>query len=324
MKFTDKIRRDRPGMTLIELLVSTAILSLMLMLFSMVLNSTQKVTSTSHATMRANAAAAGIADAIRKDFARITKNGFLCITQTADGSPVLMFTTSGITASVTSNNVATEAVVMLGLCPNTATANPNDRVLWTKRMLLDPITPDSPGDDIWEDAGFQAVASRVTLNGLITNVGATGIVDIEVPPITILGAPGIDVSTELAAYSRLWQVLAIDCEGLSIMWTDGSDTNADGQMDWYGIIHRFDNTLTPPSVYEVEAQAPLLIWRGRGASQTDFEFNWALPGPAAYRTIWFRRDQNWPSAIKISFVIKDPDMPEQLQNKRYEVICPIK
>ncbi len=308
-------------MTLIELLVSTAILSLMILLFSMVLNSTQQVTSTAHATMRGNAAAAAIADVIRKNVARITKNGFLCITQTADDSPVLMFTTSGTTSSVTSNSVATEAVVMLGLCDNTAAQN--SKVLWTKRMLLDPNAPPLvTDDDLWTDVGFQAQPDRVSVNTLITDSTTPGI-DQEI-------LTGIDVSTELDAYSGLWQVLAVDCEGLSITWTDGLDNNGDGQMDWYGIINQYDDTQTPPNDSVYVEEPGRAGWNVQAANNTLEEFDWtypasvAVPGPL-YRALWIRDDPvNWPRAIKISFVINDPDMPEQLQGKRYEIICPIR
>ncbi len=315
MNFTYNKNRDRSALTLIELLVSTAILSMMVLLFSLVLNATQKVTSAAHATMRGNAAAAAIADAIRKDFARITRNGFLCITQTAaSSSPVLMFTTSGTTSSVLSDNVATEAVVMLGLCPNTATANGN--VLWAKRMLLDTSATALTDDDIWTSYNFfdiQAETNRAGVNTRITNAPGTGL-DQEIPL-------GIEVSSELDAAAGLWQVLAVDCEGLSIMWTDGSDGNGDGHMDWYGIVSQYNSAAMPPA-YEYVIETPR-AWATRNATSGSPEFDGAPTSPAFYRALWSRDRAIWPSAVKISFVITDPDMPEQVRDQRYEVICPI-
>jgi len=57
------------------------------------------------------------------------------------------------------------------------------------------------------------------------------------------------------------------------------------------------------------------------------EFNINTSSPNRYRALWTYRDQsNWPKAIRISFVIYDKGIAEEMHAdgfKRYEVICPI-
>ncbi len=308
MKFTYNKNRDRSALTLIELLVSTAILSMMILLFSMVLNSTQKVTSTAHATMRGNAAAAAIADAIRKDFARITRNGFLCIRQQVSTMPVspatIFFTTSGPSPSVTGPEVGPGMIVSYGIDTN--------GTLWRRGWILDPV---GTSPDVFQMSASELYASsgptlQLTISSLSNDVQTNGLEPIPVPG-------------ELDGIDRQWQILALNCSDLSITWADGSDyygagpagnTN-DGHVDWYGI--RPDAF---PAIYDAnDVQA-----QGTPAGSGITALNTPELTTSPYDALWTRDGQApWPQAIKISFVIIDPDMPEQLQGQRYEVICPI-
>ena len=71
----------RRGLTLMELLVSVAIISGMIAGFSLIVVQSEKLVKTSTATIRANQAAASIAHIIREDLSRLTMNGFLAVNQ---------------------------------------------------------------------------------------------------------------------------------------------------------------------------------------------------------------------------------------------------
>ena len=134
------LRRRPPGMTLIELLVSIAILSMIILIFSMILSRSQALVSTSQAAMRGNAAAAAIAETIRSDIRRVTQNGFLCITQAADKTPILIMTTAGPTDSVRSPGVGgTAAIVIYGIVKP---AGSSDYILYRRSLLLTGTTAD--------------------------------------------------------------------------------------------------------------------------------------------------------------------------------------
>ncbi len=128
---------------------------------------------------------------------------------------------------------------------------------------------------------------------------------------------------------------------LSIMWTDGTKTNntntsSDNVLNWYGILY---NDVAP----EGHKVAPKdLNWKTLHVDDDVAEFNiHNTASPYKYRALWTYRDQsNWPTAIRISFVLYDKAMAEGMQakpedgasatdiniearKKRYEVICPI-
>ncbi len=151
----------RAGLTLVELLVTLAIIAAMILAFSMILSSSQKVVSSSQAMMRANAAAEAIARTIRLDFQFISKEGFLAI---RDGH--LVFTTAGLfpigqAGSLSDDNAnidskasgfGTGQTVTYGLSTNPVDEdNMNNSVLYRQVFVLDGeyLGPGDPPLDVW-------------------------------------------------------------------------------------------------------------------------------------------------------------------------------
>jgi prepilin-type N-terminal cleavage/methylation domain-containing protein len=71
--------RKQGGFTLMEMLVTVAILAIMIGSFAVVLGEAQELVVTSQAVMKANARATALAGIIREDIARISRLGFLRI-----------------------------------------------------------------------------------------------------------------------------------------------------------------------------------------------------------------------------------------------------
>lgn len=119
------LRRAR-GMTLMELMVSVAILAGMVLAFNLILSSSQQVVSTTQRDIRANSAAMAISHVLRRDLRGISKDGWLYIgTQSINGEsvPVLAFTTAGASESVTGDAHGSGSVICYRLCDNKSTAS---------------------------------------------------------------------------------------------------------------------------------------------------------------------------------------------------------
>ena len=308
-----RTNRSRSGMTLIELLVSTAILSLMIMLFSMVLNSSQKVASMSHATMRANQAAAAISDTIRKDVQRITQNGFLAVRLNVAGQAFLLFTTAGASPSVTGSEVGTGTVATYGFEPDPS--DPPRGTLWRRDWVLYRTTDTGTANSAQQDVIDLDPTQILTRT---SDIGPTEILvrDLLQNPFLTISSPPTPADVQ-----NNWQILARNISEVSFMWTDGQDMigggalgdQPDGNIDWYGIVPG------DPNGY---------LEKG-GVLFEDVT--------TGYKANWCRVDQNeWPVAIKISFKLYDDAMPEEFTGintegkqtaaaggVRYEIICPI-
>ncbi len=76
---TRRQQRPRRGLTLTELLVTTAILAMMIAFTSAMLVPARKAIRRAQATVRANANARAVADRIRRDLAAIDREGFIAV-----------------------------------------------------------------------------------------------------------------------------------------------------------------------------------------------------------------------------------------------------
>ena len=297
----------RRGMTLVELLVSVAILSMIIMIFSMILSRSQALVSTTEAAIRGNASAAAIGEVIRSDVRRVTQNGFVCITQdptpVSKGSPLLIMTVAGPTGSVRSPGVdSTAAIVVYGLAPN--------GVLYRRSLLLTTTAAD---DSIQGRLPTYAVTSLSGVQTAWTLQSYDSIVDNLVTDVAsnALNVPGS--VTGLSDLGQSWQIVATNVSELSVQRIGAGN-------GWYGIWYNPAN-----SKYEARA-AGTAPWQGNttpgGGLGNRGEYD---DGSGFYRVIWSKLDQNtWPLAIKVSFVVSDPNLPEQVAGQRYEVVCPVR
>ena len=276
--------------------------------------------------MHANSKAAAIAEIIRNDIRRITQNGFLCITQTddpaaANRTPRLIFTTAGVSPSLTGDTVGSGMIVSYGICDNQA-PGAVDRMMWRHGWVMREVSPPPPPADVYDGdpSGLQTVTRINTNTMYIFDSTLYGPPDVSGGTRPLLVPPG------MSDVQNLWQCLTTACSQLSIMWTDGTPSGPppDDYLNWYGI---YWNEAT--SEYEATGwEEP--DWRSRALTTDELEFNVGPPPPEeAYRALWTRHNQNnWPKAIRIRFVLTDDSVPEELRDTElgetvYEVICPI-
>ncbi len=327
-------------MTMIELLVAVSIMVIMMVAFSQILSQARKVVSHSQLTMRYNAAATAIIHTIRSDIRKATKHGMLSITQTdMESAPVLTLTAAGLTPSKTAAVTGSGAFATYGVCENKVTAK--DEIFYCQRWVLNDSG--ATGDDVWQmDLAAAQIMDRQAMNDTIvgtvsdntTLLGMTPDASgntINIPPVNI-GQVG-----------NLWQVLAVDCRALSIMWTDGSTDPTTQALNWYGV----DYTMDPGTISDdYTDDFPLYTAVGQnldGLSTPPYPEDWIdIPfnptpgtpqiefdtdpntGTGVYRALWTHHNQNnWPVAIKIRFELLDTRDADKPRPKTYEVICPL-
>jgi type II secretory pathway pseudopilin PulG len=321
-------RKAAAGLTIIELIVAVAIMVIMILVFGMILTQSQKVVSGSQKIMQSNNTAAAIANVIRNDLRKITKNGFLCITQyDGDDRPYLLFTTAGLVRSKLLNYTATGGLSTYGF---TDDSSGNRNILFHQGWVGIKFNPDGFHYDAFVDAGF------------IKDVINVGLEDIQKMPrvdintfINLLYSDGpipkdntLSCRPEtLSGLNDAWQFLTDEIVNLNIMWTDGTRDLATNELYWYGISssENADNANSKDSATD----EPSDEWDGLVFAPGVAEFD---AGGGDYRALWTRHDQNnWPTAIKIKFKIRDPNLSAAAENEGttigqgiwYEVICPI-
>ena len=119
-----------------------------------------------------------------------------------------------------------------------------------------------------------------------------------------------------------------EANGLSVMWTDGNDSDSDGNIDWFGV--GFNPTISLNGMnYTNYKNTPPSGLAGENPDLTEYR------NPAGgYRALW--TSSNWnqrPKAIKISFRLLDPSIGDIKENTyttnagnersyiQYEIIC---
>lgn len=317
-------------MTLIELLVSVAILSIMILMFSSILSDSQKVVAVSQGTMHANSKAAAIAEIIRNDIKRITQNGFLCITEDANQRPRLLFTTAGVSPSALGADVGSGMIVCYGIANNLGTdlanTDPTDEALWRQGWILRSggTGADVYGFDLADIQIMDREQCRLEVVNLIVGFA---------PNDTMPGASrAIVIPLQTPADLRGgWQCLTTACSQLSIMWTDGT-LDGSGNLNWFGKANPlnpnwddgtfgFDQYNPRQREYESAAGGYQILWTHHVESVCPPHDPIVTPCPRHDPTVW-------PRAIRIRFVLTDDSVPEELGDTElgetvYEVICPI-
>jgi len=315
----------RKGLTLMELLVTVGIMVIMILTFGQILSSSQKAVSTSLKFMQDNTVATAVAQVIQME--KVSKMGFLCITQTTNNNPpMLFFTTSGMTRSKIDSSVTGDGGV------STYGLSNGNTVLFHQSWVLDATSPPA---DAWSTSfatiqttprhdatvGVFDINDEVITNSLIP---ATPQVmnNIVMPPVTLGDA------------TNLWQVLAEDCTALGIMWTDGTmnpgplPTLDDDYLNWYGVDFSINDNGTADDQSD-DFLDPYTItpkaggWSGEtvATSPAVIEFD---AGTNVYRALWTKEDQsNWPVAIRFRFLLKDPSLDGAYNGKIYEVTIPV-
>lgn len=310
----------RGGFTMIELLVSVAVLSILMLAFGMIVSGSRRLVSTSEGLMRANSTAEAIATAFRTEIRRASQNGFICIqTPNAVGADSALFAcTAGPSTSMTEESSsgnplsASGAVTAYGTCLNDGQGG---NILWRSSWLLhyNPPTADVATSDYWKsDLADMQTANRAAIDGMVNTLITTVAAGKKVYIPDKLKSP----PDSLDDVKLLWKYMAVGCysrvpnePAFKVSWTDGTTTAA-GNLQWYDKDNPKDGA-----------------WGGKTVTTGAIEYSAtvaSVPPVTYYRALWTHENQsNWPVAIKIRFTLNDPALPTEFSSLDYEVICPI-
>ena len=322
--------------TIMELIVTIAAMSIMMAAFGNILLQCKRVVSSTHRTLRMNHRISVVADLFRRDIGRLTKDGFLCITEVADGMPAIIFTVGGDTQSVVGDVEGIGAIVAWGIAARQDPENLD--ILWRPEYVLysqgtvedDPVAgrlppdvadflggladnadTDNPPDgildmsletlkDIKAASHAEIAGDSATSDNMIDNLLSENDAVFRIPP------------PSKAEADKLWKAVCKDIDRLSIAWTDYSET-ANGGFKWYGLTWSWSGSPTSPWVFNVVEQEP-------GAT-TGPESYGTIGG--GYRAVWTSHEPDkWPKAVRIQFWFKEEALPEGF-GKVYEVVCDI-
>ena len=284
----------RRGLTLMEMMVSLAVLVMIMLAFNAILSQSQRVVVTSQNMTGANAQAMAISQVLRQDLSSITRDGFLAIVGPTNESPptpqAIIFTATGTYDSRTFPNTTANAAVVCYSIREDAGRKLIPDILCREANLLAM----TGGAGVWE---------QDVMNVYLSDIGAHTREEISTDVLADL-ADNYSPSAYYPVNSRpagledvlaSWRLLGANCTRFSVQWLASDD-------NWYG--PKADGS----DEYDSFAPSP----GGSADIETDIE---TLRDTDAYMALWSWHDKtNWPRAVKIRFTISERD---------YEVICEI-
>ena len=314
------------GLTLVEMLVSVAILAVMILAFSTILSTSQSVVTNAQKLMRSNAQASAVGKVVRPDLRRASQQGFLAILDPgsagADGSPMLVFTAPGLIDSMQSDEAASTAITVYSLRLNGGDSD-LPRILCRQNWLAGGTGTGDQRDN-WPTTFGRTPAwihtlPRDLVYDAIVKQAEDNLPDLQLP-VPANSPKGLQ---------RLWQSLSSHCVALGVLWTDGQVQ--DDQLQWYGIDYVM-NAGQPKYIRRAADSG----WTGQmtmtslGAS----EFNVGSASAPQYMAMWTHHNpENWPKAIKLRFTLLSPTAAQSAQAGAggamstealdYEIICPL-
>lgn len=276
------------GMTLIELMVAVALLSIMILCFGKIVAESRKLVGVSQATMRANNMAMAIDQSLRDDIRRASQFGFLYIgvnpRPVSGSNPAILICGSvGPSQSVTANasTISNCKVVAYSLCPTLPASSTG--ILWKAGFVLTGTSAPTTTSDTWGNL------DQYQLQVSTTNAIKTNVVDMIAPAFGGYQPANLPASPDtLTAVLESWKYMATNCTEMEIAWTDGTASATPGALKWY-------------------PHTTSMIWT------KDKDDNGVWPYGV------------WPKAVRVRFTITDPGMPAGLAStgNKYEVICPV-
>lgn len=316
----------RRGLTLMELMVAVAMMAIMITAFGHIVAECRKIVSISQSNQRGNIQVMALEQNLRDDIRRTTQAGFLCIaTKDLGGGrkvPVLFCTTAGPGSSMTDAGAMTAYARSNGMIAGYGLANSGTTnfVLWRSAWMLRPETTVAtpPNSDLlfkWDLADFQSnnrawLHNNFLVPALSSNTMSPGTLDWP-----------LDLDANAGRLANTWQYLAGNCTDLAIQWTDGSyryDGTRRVGLNWYGIAS--DGTVTPK----------IIGWGSRDVTALppdECEYNAGAAAQPLYYALWTKDNQNnWPVAIRFTFHVNDPAMPQEFQGAAgqvFEIIVPL-
>ena len=202
--------RPAAGFTLLELMVSVAIMAVIMLAFGGLLTQANQVVSEGEKRMRADAAASAISRIIRNDIRKMTKNGFCRI-----GEDVLAVVVAGKSQSLFSEESGDGAVVIYG-------HHEPSNTLFRKVLVLSPDAPTGAADKIidclvWKGKAMTLAQLQVLDDERMKNL----IDDMDDKPDSLAWPP----QTLYQVTNTTWMVLAGGCTKLQISYRSPGETN---------------------------------------------------------------------------------------------------
>lgn len=281
------MKTKQSGMTLMEMLVSLAVLSIMILAATMILTSTRRVVRRGQDSIRTMADVRAIQHRLRADLLALTNTGFLAIMGRPDGNSGVAFTGIGTFRTMVRSGpnkppAANAATIDFGLTQD------GRGVLWRRAWLHTADYPAAEGYS-WRSPGYapdgdclgwdlatwrEPASPRATI--------AEGILALPPEP-----TPNLPVQT-LADAIALWPYLTEDVKAFKVQWTAGEKLA--GILLWYD-----EGSPQNPDwsdVYPAEQDAAANHWA---------ECNLGERGkPAIYCALWtFKNKAVWPKAIRV-------------------------
>ncbi len=306
---TRRPARRRAGLTLMELLVAVAVLSVLVLVFGRILGSTQQAVSTAQWNMRINGQAMALNELIRSDLRRASTHGFLAmgLRDAPEGGPFpfLMVTTPGTIESSTSNRTATGSLVVYTLAPINEPGQDLALIRQAWVLVGGGGSTTEPDGDVWFQNDLSDILTfDFTNRNLCDAVLATFLN--RVPEIVHIPP------TTPQQINDLWTVLSTNVTAFHVTWTDGqrhtsTDTDATPQkikslLRWYGHDVGWDFDGTQKAGIPAEYEGP----NGR------------------YRALWHKSSAQWPLAFRVEVSM---DKGEESQNEAFaqdlEFVCTV-
>jgi prepilin-type N-terminal cleavage/methylation domain-containing protein len=255
------------GLTLIELMVASAIIVILILSVGTVLSGLGHMVGISQSAIRVNAEAASIGTVLCQDIRRAGQNGFICIAQASDGTPQLFILDPVSTPSITGGVTGGGGLSCLGECDNTGYGSILWHTTWVFNPLpINPLQTDSnlvdsisSGPQITLASGAKVYLTDMGRYQCLARGDCSGVVDgfqggkstVTGPyglPYTlpITGTPGNGSATvpislppnTLGDLNNMWKILSLYASGLTIQWTDGTTgldtTDNTVKLLWFG------------------------------------------------------------------------------------------
>jgi len=220
-----RYRGAAAGFTLIELMVSVAIMAIIALAFGGLMTQANMVVTEGEKRMRADAAASAISRIIRGDIRKITKNGFLRI-----NGEKLVLVTAGKTQSSFGDYSGDGAIIVYG-------RHADSNILYRKVLVLAKNAPTAsnkklPDCLVWQNAGMSLADLQVLSAGKMTGLidHAAGDPDsMAYPPTTLV-----------QVMDTMWMLLAGNCTELNITqrppdsdsWAGDTTCTRHSQTNW--------------------------------------------------------------------------------------------
>ena len=347
MKRTGTIRRDPPagtgtrtGLTLTEMLVSTAVLAMIILIANDLMTQSRRTIRQAQTTIRANANARAVADRLRQDLPTLDKDGFLIILLDLDKSWHVIFTSAGnFQSMVLPDKRSNAARVSFGAGFETdedgrAKKKTKEgkkypfRILARRAILNDPTLGTGVDYESLAASYYRYIPQMMAFGFLMTSnewlydtnlvpnakfshtayPGGAAVFD----DMVVRDKPLFDFPIEqLDQLKDLWPYMISEVSDMIVQWTDGQtykqtdpevvdDPDLLGTLKWYWFDSKKQRGARDPLFYTKGCMQMDMVVPFRGEDWPEFR----PPNSQLYCAFWTcRKPDTWPRALRIQFKV---------------------